>query len=77
MTTATTHRKWYHVILFWELARILYNGLMIFVGIGSFRIGYVNIPLVYEIIGLLLNCFFTLSWIIELRAWAEVPTSYL
>src|SRR5258708_27102429 len=60
------NNKWYLVVLWWELARIPFNLIMIFAGLLSFYVAYVTIPIVYEVIGFLLNCFFTLGWIIEL-----------
>jgi|SRR5258706_4827374 len=62
------NNKWYLVVLWWELARIPFNLIIIFAGLLSFYIAYVTIPIVYEVIGFLLNCFFTLGWIIELAA---------
>lgn len=50
----------------WELNRIAYNILMLFVGFLSFFIGYVTIPVIYIFIGLSLNILFTASWIGEL-----------
>ena len=41
---------------------------MLIVGVASFQIAYVSIPLVYLAIGFLLNIFFTLTWIIELSS---------
>lgn len=62
----TANRKWYEIILWWELRRIPYNVAMYFIGLLSFYISYVTIPLVYLIIGLLLNIFYTFGWITEL-----------
>lgn len=62
----STNRKWYEIILWWEIRRIPYNIIMYFAGILSFNIGYVTIPLVYIVIGLALNGIYTLGWIIEL-----------
>lgn len=59
-------RKWYEVILWWEIRRILYNLLMCLLGFASFFIGYVNIPLVYLVIGFGMNVVYTLGWVIEL-----------
>jgi hypothetical protein len=59
-------RKWYEIILWWELRRIPYNIAMYLVGLASFYIGYVTLPLLYIIIGLLLNAGFTICWIAEL-----------
>jgi hypothetical protein len=59
---------WYHVIFWWEIARIPFNIIMLIVGVGSFQIAYVSIPLVYLAIGFLINIFFTLTWIVELSS---------
>ena len=59
-------RKWYEIILWWEIRRIPYNIIMYFIGLLSFQIAYVTIPLVYLIIGLGLNVLYTLGWIFEL-----------
>jgi hypothetical protein len=61
-----TNRKWYEVILWWEIRRIPYNIVMGFIGYLSFYIGYVTIPLVYLVIGLALNILYTFGWMIEL-----------
>jgi hypothetical protein len=61
-----TDRRWYEIILWWEIRRIPYNVVMSFVGYLSFYIGYVTIPLVYFVIGLALNIFYSFGWIIEL-----------
>ena len=60
------NRKWYQIVLWWELRRIPYNIVMYFVGLASFNIAYVSIPLIYLFIGLLLNVFYTFGWIVEL-----------
>ncbi|MEO8794867.1 MAG: hypothetical protein ABI390_05325 [Daejeonella sp.] len=39
---------------------------MYLVGLLSFYIGYVTIPLVYLVIGLALNVIYTLGWVVEL-----------
>ena len=59
-------RKWHEIILWWEIRRIPYNIIMYFIGLASFYISYVTIPLVYVVIGLALNFFLTFGWIIEL-----------
>ena len=59
-------RKWYEIIFWWEIRRIPYNIIMYFIGLLSFQIGYVTIPLIYFVIGLGLNILYTLGWIIEL-----------
>ena len=59
-------RKWYEIILWWELRRIPYNIIMYFVGLLSFYISYMTIPLIYLLIGFLLNICYTGGWIYEL-----------
>jgi hypothetical protein len=59
-------RPWYQIIIWWELRRIPFNIIMYFIGVASFYIGYITIPLLYIILGLLLNIGYTLGWIIEL-----------
>ena len=61
-----TDRKWWGIILWWEIRRIPYNLIMYFIGLLSFYICFVTIPLVYLVIGLLLNIIYTLGWIVEL-----------
>lgn len=39
---------------------------MYFIGLGSFYIAYVSIPLLYVIIGLALNAGYAICWMIEL-----------
>lgn len=60
------NRKWYKIIIWWEIRRIPYNILMAGVGLLSFYIGFVTIPLVYLAIGCLLNVIYTFGWLIEL-----------
>ncbi|TDT46798.1 hypothetical protein CLV90_0857 [Maribacter spongiicola] len=65
-------RKWWEIILWWELRRIAYNIIMYFIGLLSFYICFVTIPLVYLVIGLVLNIIYTIGWIVELigrRNW--------
>jgi len=59
-------RKWYQVILWWEIRRIPYNIIMYLTGLLSFYICFVTIPLIYLLIGLLLNIIYTVGWIFEL-----------
>jgi len=59
-------RNWYEIIIWWEVRRIPYNFLMYFVGIASFYISFITIPLVYLLVGLGLNLIYTFGWIIEL-----------
>jgi len=61
-----TNRKWWERILWWEIRRIPYNIIMYFVGLLSFYIGYITIPLIYIMIALGLNVIYTFGWIIEL-----------
>src|SRR4051794_39114880 len=60
------NRQWYEIIMWWEVRRIPYNIIMYFIGLASFYIGYVTIPLLYLIIGLALNVGYTFCWIVEL-----------
>jgi hypothetical protein len=53
-------------ILWWEKRRLLYNDVMILVGIVSLCICAITIPIFYILIGLGLNVLYTLSWIIEI-----------
>lgn len=62
----TIDRTWWSIILWWELRRFLYNGIMVVAGLLSFVICAVNIPLIYLVIGLFLNAIYTLGWIVEL-----------
>lgn len=59
-------RKWWEIILWWEIRRIPYNLIMCFIGLLSFYICFVTIPLVYLVVGLLLNLIYTFGWVIEL-----------
>jgi hypothetical protein len=59
-------RKWYEIILWWEVRRIVYNILMYFTGLLSFQIAFITIPLIYIVIGLALNVFYTFGWVLEL-----------
>ena len=70
------HRKWYIVILWWELLRIPYNLFMYGIGYLSFYISYVTIPLVYLLIGIFLNVFYTGGWIYELLVVPRQPIEH-
>ena len=59
-------RAWYEIILWWEVRRVPYNIAMYFIGLASFYIGYVTLPLLYLILGLILNVGYTLCWLVEL-----------
>ena len=59
-------RTWYEIVLWWEIRRIPYNVAMYFLGLGSFYVAYVTIPLFYLIIGLALNVGYSFCWIVEL-----------
>jgi hypothetical protein len=60
------NRKWYKIVIWWEIRRIPYNILMYGIGTLSFYISFVTIPLIYLLIGLLLNIIYTFGWIVEL-----------
>ena len=60
------NRKWYDIVLWWEIRRIPYNLIMYFVGLLSFYICFATIPLLYIIIALSLNFLYTFGWIFEL-----------
>jgi hypothetical protein len=66
LKTTKTKRKWHEIVLWWEIRRIPYNIIMYFIGLLSFQIGYVTIPLAYLIVGFGLNVLYTLGWVIEL-----------
>jgi len=59
-------RSWWEILFWWELRRLLYNGIMAIVGLFSMAICAVNIPFIYALVALFLNLFYTLGWIIEL-----------
>ena len=69
LTIGRTNRKRYERILWWEVRRIPYNIIMYFIGLLSFQIAYVTIPLIYIVIGLGLNAIYTLGWIFELMVF--------
>jgi hypothetical protein len=60
------NRHWWEIILWWELRRIPFNIIMYFIGLASFYVAFVTIPLVYLVIAFLLNIGYALCWIIEL-----------
>ena len=59
-------RKWYQVILWWELRRLLYNLILVAVGVIGLFIVHISISLVYLLIGVMLNLVYTLGWLGEL-----------
>jgi hypothetical protein len=61
-----TKRNWQEIIMWSEIRRVPYNIMMYLIGILSFQIGYVTIPVVYLIVGLCLNALYTFGWIVEL-----------
>lgn len=56
----------FDIIIWWEIRRILYITVVFVVGLLSFFIGFVNIPLIYFLFAINLNLLYTLSWIIEI-----------
>lgn len=52
--------------------RIPFNICLVPVGMASFYIAYVTIPLVYLLTGLLINLLFSLSWVLELTSKATI-----
>ena len=66
LNVTTKNRQWWDIILWWEARRLPYNIIMLFVGLLSFCISYMTIPLVYIIIALLLNAVYTIGWVFEL-----------
>lgn len=64
--------KWYHTIIWWEIYRILYNGIMLIVGLISIAIASINIPLIYVLKALTLNLFYCLLWVTEISDKKEL-----
>lgn len=62
----TLDRKWWEIILWWELRRLLYNAIMLCIGFLSLALCSISIPIVYLAIGAFLNVLYTLGWVIEL-----------
>ncbi len=58
--------KWYYVIGYWELRRLLYNVIIAICGILSILICAVTIPFFYFVIGVLLNIGYSFLWLIDL-----------
>lgn len=58
--------KWYKVILVWELYRIPYNILMALAGLTGMFFMAVNIPLIYLLVGITFNIFYTFLCFIDL-----------
>ena len=56
----------FEILIWWEKRRILYNAIMFIVGILSFFIGYITIPIIYIFFAINLNILYTFSWIIEI-----------
>jgi hypothetical protein len=74
-------RKWYEIVLWWELRRVIYNVVMYCMGLLSFQIGFITIPLFYIFIGLALNVFYTFGWVFELMltkgfSFSKVPPKF-
>lgn len=68
--------KWYHSLLVWELYRIAYNLLMIGAGFIGALFLYVNVPLIYILIGLIFNGFYTSLWVIDVIFKKRYKTDY-
>ena len=45
----------FEILIWWEKRRILYNTIMFVVGILSFFIGYISIPIIYILFAINLN----------------------
>lgn len=54
------------IIIWWEIRRVIYNIIMFIVGILSFFIGYITIPIIYILFAINLNVLYTFSWIVEI-----------
>jgi hypothetical protein len=66
LNLTNSDRKWYEIVLWWEIRRIPYNLILFAIGLLSFYICFVTIPIFYLVIGLILNLLYTLGWVIEL-----------
>ncbi len=71
------NRRWYEIIIWWEIRRIPYNVIMYLVGSVSFYIGFVTLPLLYIVIGVTLNVLYTCCWIIELFIISRIQNENL
>ncbi|MFK8056596.1 MAG: hypothetical protein AB8F78_10790 [Saprospiraceae bacterium] len=60
------YSKWYQTIIWWETYRILYNLLMVVIGIGSIAIASIQVPFLYLLIAAGLNFGYTFLAILEL-----------
>lgn len=50
----------------WEIRRVPYNIILAVVGYLSFYIGAVTIPLIYVLIGVMLNILYSVLWVIDI-----------
>jgi uncharacterized membrane protein len=66
LTIGPEPRRWYHIILWWELRRLPYNLIMAVVGLLSMAIMHVTIPLIYMVMAVSLNVLYTSGWLLEL-----------
>lgn len=62
----------FQIIAWWEKRRIIYNTIMFVVGILSFFIGYITIPIIYILFAINLNILYTFSWIIEIAIFKHL-----
>lgn len=62
----------YQTVLWWEIYRIFYNGLMLIIGIVSIAVAAINIPILYILMAFALNLVYCLLWIIELSDKKEL-----
>jgi hypothetical protein len=60
-------RVFVKTLQWWELRRLFYNFIMLVGGLISFQIAAVSIPLLYIIIGIILNVGYSIVWLIDLN----------
>jgi amino acid transporter len=58
-------KKWYQIVIWWEIRRIPYNIILLVSGLLSFLIAYVSIPVIYTLTGLALNLIYCLVYVFD------------
>ena len=66
MLSQSHYSSWWLKIIWWEVIRVPFNVLIVlFILIGS-AVAHINIPFLYVILWILINCLYCLTWFIEI-----------
>ena len=60
-------RSWIDIIGWWEIRRIPFNLIVLFLGLLSFCFAYTSIPLIYVFLAFSLNILYCFGWILDIH----------